>query len=284
MTPSEVREAIFHAHKISLLACYWTAGDTRSLAGYNTAGLSRYSSEHIPTALFCDPAAALAAVPSSTAGRNPMPDPDTLAFWFRRWGLRKNRSTIVYDFGRGLYAARAWWILRWAGVDNVRILDGGLTAWDDAGYPVLAGPGNQQPESNVTPNPGQLPLATMEDVREFDGLLIDAREPARFGGRRELLDLKAGHIPGAVNVPSRDMINPDGTYRSPDEIRTLLEHAGVTGDQEMIVYSGSGNHSAQLLVAMHLAGFPTPAHYVGGWSQWSATSRNPVAVAESQNA
>lgn len=281
MSSTELRNAIYHAHKTSLIACYWTAGDTRTLAGYNTAGLARFSSEHIPTAMFCDPAIAFAAVPGSGAGRNPMPDLDTLASWFRRWGLRRNRTAIVYDDGRGLYAARAWWILRWAGVENVRILDGGLAAWEDGENPVLAGPGNQQRESNLSPDPGHLPLATIDDVRNFTGLLIDAREPARYAGRRELLDLKAGHIPGAINIPSREMLNDDATYRTPEQIRERLAAAGVTGEEEMIVYSGSGNHSSQLLVAMHLAGITGAAHYVNGWSQWSADVHNPIAVAAS---
>lgn len=283
MSSPELRTAIYHAHKTSLIACYWTAGESRTLAGYTQAGLARFSSEHIPTAMFCDPAVALSAVPGSQVGRNPMPDLDTLATWFRRWGLRNNRTVIVYDDGRGLYAARAWWILRWAGVADVRILDGGLAAWEKGDNPVLAGPGNQQRESSLVPSPGQLELATIDDVRDFQGVLIDAREPARYAGRRELLDLQAGHIPGAINIPARDMLNADATYRSPAEIRERFAAAGVSGDEDIIVYSGSGNHSAQLLVAMEIAGITGAAHYVNGWSQWSADAQNPIAVGVTQN-
>lgn len=277
MSPTELREAIYRAHKVTLLACYWTAGTDRTLPGLTNASHTLYASEHIPTALFCDPATALASVPGSADGRNPMPTTETLDFWFRSWGLRRNRTVVVYDNQHGRYAARAWWILRWAGVEDVRILDGSLAAWESGGHPILAGPGNQQQNSNLVPAPGQLPLATIEDVRDFDGVLIDAREPRRYEGKRELLDLRAGHIPGAINVPARDMVNEDNTFRTPEEIRGRLAEAGITGDEDMIVYSGSGNHSAQLLAAMHIAGITGAAHYVGGWSQWSADPDNPIA-------
>lgn len=281
-TPSELRESIFHADKQIILASYWAPHAGSGIASYNDAGRTAYNSEHIPTSLFCDPSAALAAVPSSTTGRNPLPGVDSLARWFRHWGLRRNRTVVVYDQGKGLFAARAWWVLTWAGVADVSILDGGLAAWDREGYPVLAGPGNLQSDSNITPQVGQLPVATIEDVKNFRGQLIDAREPNRFHGRKELFDLKAGHIPGALNVPSRDLLNPDNTYKSPAEIRARFAAEGVTGEEDMIVYSGSGFHSSQALAAMHIAGMTGAAHYVGGWSQWSADPANPVAYPASQ--
>lgn len=278
MSPSELRESIYHAAKITVLACYWVPHEGPGISGYNGAGRSAFSSEHIPTSLFCDPASALASVPSSTSGRNPLPTEDALAVWFRRWGVRQNRSVVVYDHGKGLFAARAWWILTWAGVRDVRILDGGLAAWDRDGYAILAGPGNIQRESNQGPQLGHLPVATIEDVKNFQGVLVDAREPNRFNGRREIFDLKAGHIPGAVNVPSRELVKEDGTFRSPAEIRERFAREGIHGGEDMIVYSGSGNHSAQALAAMHHAGMPVAAHYLGGWSQWSADPRNPVGL------
>ncbi|MGP6174711.1 sulfurtransferase [Corynebacterium sp. A21] len=281
-TSSELRDSIFHADKQIILASYWVPHNGPGMSGYNGAGRAAFNSEHIPTSMFCDPSAALAAVPSSGTGRNPLPNLDSLARWFTRWGLRSDRGVVVYDHGKGLFAARAWWVLTWAGVADVSILDGGLAAWDKQGYPVLAGPGNLQSDSDVTPRIGQLPLATMEDVKNFGGQLIDAREPNRFHGHKELFDLKAGHIPGAINVPSRDLLNPDNTYKSPAEIRARFAEEGITGEAEMIVYSGSGNHSSQALAAMHMAGLTGAAHYVGGWSQWSADPANPIAHPVSQ--
>lgn len=276
-SPAQLRDSIYHADNQIILASYWLPHQKPGLADYNGAGRSAFNSEHIPTSLFCDPSAALASVPGSGSGRNPMPSLASLAHWFRAWGLRDNRSVLVYDHGKGLFAARAWWILRWAGVGDVQILDGGLAAWDKAGYPVLAGPGNIQASSNITPQPGNLPLVDMSQVRDFRGVLIDAREPNRYHGRKELFDLKAGHIPGAINIPARDLLNEDNTYRTPEQIRERFAREGISGEEEMIVYSGSGNHSSQVLAAMHIAGMTGAAHYVGGWSQWSADPANPIA-------
>lgn len=268
VSATDLREAVYRGKKITLLASHWAPGEG--------AGYRMFESEHIPTALFCDPSAALAGVPGSHAGRNPLPDPVHLQRWFRKWGIDQGSRVVVYDEGRGLYAARAWWILRWAGLENVAVLDGGLPAWEREGYPVVGGPGNITAPGDAEVDTGQLRVATIDDVRAHDGLLLDAREARRFAGHREVLDLKAGHIPGAVNVPVRDLCDDDKTLRGLDEIRERFERAGVTTGENVIVYSGSGNHSALLLLAMEMVGLTGAAHYIGGWSQWSADRTNPV--------
>lgn len=258
-----------HAGKpFTLLASHWDP--------HEGAGENEFRSLHIPTARFCDAAAATAGIPGSTVGRNPLPEPDQLQEWFDRWGLRQGRPIVVYDEGRGLLAARAWWILRWAGVENVRILNGGLARYRAEGLPTLVGPGAVAMGSDVTVRPGSVKVATIEDVKAHDGLLVDTREYNRFAGHREVLDLKAGHIPGAINVPERELLNEDRTFKSEEQIRELFTNAGVTTGENVIVYSGSGNHSAQALAAMEMIGLTGAAHFVGGWSQWSADPRNPV--------
>ena len=171
----------------------------------------------------------------------------------------------------------------------------------------VAGPGNVVVPREIEVTTGHLPTAQMDDVREFQGKLIDARSPRRFQGRREVLDLQAGHIPGAVNLPVGDLFDEvligagdgagaDGAgagagvaageyaatkVKSPEEIRARLAEAGITESttpEEAIVYSGSGNHSALLLAAMEHAGLPVLSHYVAGWSQWSADPHNPVST------
>lgn len=268
ISPSELAESIHTGDKTTVLAAFW--------APVEGAGLVHFRSEHVPTSLFCDPAYQLAGIPSSGEGRNPLPPLPILAQAFRLWGLNTDREVVVYDQGRGLYAARAWWILRWAGIPNVRILDGGFDKWEAERHGHAGGPGNFPHFCNVRPNPGQLPVATIADVKAHTGILVDARDPDRFAGRRELLDLKAGHIPGAVNVPSRSLLNGDYTFKSPEQIREILATVGVTSGDDVIVYSGSGNHSAQVLAAMEHAGITGAAHYLGGWSQWSANPKNPV--------
>lgn len=272
VSPGELADSVYHGASITILASYW-----RPQVG---AGHVKYLSEHIPTALFCDPPYALAGIPSSTRGRNPLPDPDLVMQWFRKWGLEAGRPVVVYDEGRGLYAARAWWILRWAGVDQVSLLDGGMAQWEMQGHKIVGGPGNLPLPCTVRVNPGMMPVASIDEVKNFDGILLDTREPDRFAGRREILDLKAGHIPGAINLPNRALLHANHTFRSPQEIRETFAEIGINEDSEVIIYSGSGNHSAQVIAAMEYAGLPIPKHFIGGWSQWSATVTNPVEIGD----
>ena len=264
----ELSNRLYHGSRTTLLACTWVAGED--------ATQKKFHSEHIPTALSCDPATQLAAVNSSKLGRNPLPDKAILQRAFNCWGLQDNHEVVVYDQGKGIYAARAWWILTWAGVSNVKILDGGLDAWEAAGGDTVGGPGNLHNNCTLTPEPGQLPVATIDDVKAGNKLLIDTREANRYQGRKEHLDLKAGHIPGAVNLPSRELLNEDNTYKTPEQIRTAFESVGVTDPRDVIIYSGSGIHSCQAVAAMHHAGLPGAAIYMGGWSQWCADPNNPV--------
>ncbi|AHI23699.1 Thiosulfate sulfurtransferase sseB [Corynebacterium vitaeruminis DSM 20294] len=270
ITADELATRLNSGHKQTILAALW----------YHDGkdGYHQFNSEHISTSLFCDPALALAGVPGSSIGRNPLPSTHILERWFSKWGLQPGRQVVVYDNYRGLYAARAWWILRWAGIEDVVILDGGQKHWEASGYKTLGGPGNLASYDDVTPTLGHLPTATIDDVKAHDGLLIDAREANRFAGRKEFLDLKAGHIPGAINIPTREVMTPDHRFRPADELAELFASRGVTNDviADTIIYSGSGNHSAQVIAAMNIAGLDTPRHYIGGWSQWSADPANPV--------
>ncbi len=160
----------------------------------------------------------------------------------------------------------------------MQILAGGLANWRRHKLPTLTGPGNISVETDQIVEPQPQMVATIEDVKAHTGLLLDAREANRFAGRRENLDLKAGHIPGAVNIPQRNFHHPDRTWKSKEEISEIFDQAGITKDnvKDAIVYSGSGNHSALALAAMELVGLTGARHYVGGWSQWSANPANPV--------
>lgn len=270
ITADELAQRINSGHKQTILACLWYQD--------GNDGYYQYNSEHISTSLFCDTALALAGVPSSSSGRNPLPTRDNLSRWFKKWGLESGRQVVVYDNYRGLYAARAWWILRWAGIEDVVILDGGQARWEASGYETLGGPGNFASMGDLAPRLGSLPTATIDEVKAHTGLLIDAREASRFAGRKEYLDLKAGHIPGAINIPTRAVLTPDYRFRPAAELKELFASKGVTPEvvADTIIYSGSGNHSAQVIAAMDIAGLGTPRHYIGGWSQWCANPANPV--------
>ncbi|SDS84774.1 sulfurtransferase [Corynebacterium timonense] len=270
----QLRERIHTGKNQTIIAALWEPEEGKAW--------SKFQSEHIPTAKFCDPSAVLSGLPGRRVGRNPLPHLDVVVKAVRSWGVDKSRPTFIYDTGSGLFAARAWWLLRWLGIDDVFIVDGGFRAWDAAGLETIAGPGNLSVAAHVEPSPGALPVATLEDVKEFTGLLIDARGARRYSGRREIFDLKAGHIPGALNLPATDLFSAEtGEVVSAAEIRERAATVGLTVDSDpagAIAYSGSGNHSALLLAALAHAGLPVVTHFVGGWSQWAGDAANPVAT------
>lgn len=271
VSPEDLREQIRTGKKLTVLASLWDAREGNAW--------SKFQSEHIPTAQYCDPSEHLVGTPGSRVGRNPLPSPERMQESFRAWGIEANRPVIIYDTGAGEYAARTWWTLRWAGVHDVHILDGGFAAWARHGFDTVAGPGPVSVHTELEVAPGQLPTADIEDVKQFKGMLIDARDTSRFVGQRERLDLKSGHIPGARTVPVDSLFTEEGLIKPADEILEVMAKFGITHNTdpaEAIVYSGSGNHSSKLLAAFEHAGLPVLTHYIGGWSQWSADPKNPV--------
>lgn len=238
-----------------------------------------YVTQHIPGAMFCNPLRHLAGIPSRQRGRNPMPDENNLQRNLADWGVMRDRPTYIYDAGANLYAARAWWIFRWAGVQDVFILNGGTGEWESAGGDVAGGIGALRGRGDVELQSGTMPTLDIDDIDAWlaDGkLLVDTRDEARFEGRRENLDHKAGHIPGAINIPSYSVQEETGRVCSPEKLKQILAEKGITGDEEIAVYSGSGVKSSLVIAAMENAGLPTPSHFVGGWSQWAADPRRPI--------
>lgn len=272
VSAEELREEIRTGKKLTVLAALWDPRPGRAWM--------RFQSHHIPTALFCDPGSTLASLPGSEHGRNPLPTQEQVQKAVKQWGIERDRPIVIYDDGRGFFAARAWWILMWAGITDIRILDGGFPHWWNKGLETVAGPGPVVVHSETPIEIGQQPTMEIEDVKDYKGMLIDARGPRRYAGKKEHLDLKAGHIPGAINIPGSSCFNGDPRLIKPvEEIRENLAKYGITQHTEpsqAVVYSGSGNHSAMLLAAMHHAGLPILTHFIGGWSQWSADHANDI--------
>ena len=257
VSSEELRELIRTGEKLTLLAALWDARAGQARSTFHAA--------HIPTAQFCDMSVHLVGTPTAQVGRNPLPSLERLSETFGFWGIAEDRPVIVYDTGHGVFAARVWWTLRWAGVRNVRILDGGFAAWEALGFDTVAGPGPVNVHSELVAQRGQAP--TIDDVHDYKGLLIDARQPNRYRGIKERLDKKAGHIPGARNLPVQDVFDSNGMVKPSDEILERFAQLGVTHTTDpasAVVYSGSGNHSAKLLAAAVHAGLPMLTHYIGG--------------------
>ncbi|MGW5313698.1 sulfurtransferase [Nocardia thailandica] len=265
ISPDELREEL--ADKaIHLLDVRWALGDPD--------GPQHYLDGHIPTAVFVDMETELAAAPSPAQGRHPLPDPAQLEKCARSWGLRAGAPVVVYDATGGLAAARAWWLLRWAGVSDVRILDGGLPAWIAAGGEVVSGAEPDPATGDVVLRPGALPVIDADAAARWRGPLLDARAPERFRGEVEPVDPKAGHIPGAVSAPTTDNLDASGRFRPAAELRARF---AAFGDGPIAVYCGSGVTAAHQIAALAVAGLDA-ALYPGSWSQWSNDPKRAVAT------
>ncbi|MFC3850560.1 sulfurtransferase [Corynebacterium hansenii] len=236
-----------------------------------------YTMAHIPLALFSDPTYDLVGIPDREHGRNPLPELARVQDAVDRWGLTDEHEVVVYDKGDGLLAARAWWILTWAGIKDVKVLRCGLRGWEEEGFDTAGGPGNLPQPGDLTVTAGNLPVVDVDEVAAWPGkgVLIDARELPRFQGRAERLDLQAGHIPGAVNLPVR-ALQRDGEFLPAEDIRAKLAEVGVTSGDQVAVYSGSGLHSSLFIQAMHEAGMPGASLFIGGWSKWAGDPARPI--------
>lgn len=236
-----------------------------------------YAAGHVPGAPHLSLDRALAGRPGER-GRHPLPDPAILQEALRQCGIHDSTEVVVYDQQTSLAAARAWWVLRWAGHPQVRVLDGGLTAWRAAGGDITTEPAHPA-YGTVTVRPGSVAALDCEGAAAMaaQGVLLDVRAPERYRGEVEPIDAVAGHIPGAVNLPMSDLLHADGRFRSVSEIRDRLAAAGVHRDTPVGTSCGSGVTAAQMVLALHEAGL-TGIPYIGSWSEWIADPARPVAT------
>ena len=245
------------------------------------AGRQDYDAGHVPGAFFVDLDTELAAPPGD-GGRHPLPDPAVVQAVLRRAGITEHSRVVVHDARESYAAARAWWVLRWLGISDVRVLDGGYAAWLAAGLPVST----EEPadrHGDVVVQPGRLPTLDAAGAAALarDGLLLDARAPERYAGETEPIDPVAGHVPGAVNSPTTEWLAEDGTFRG-----DLAEHwATVTdgvdlGSGPVGVYCGSGVTAAHEMLALAELGVDSVL-YPGSWSEWIRDPSRPVATGHS---
>lgn len=243
-------------------------------------GRPAYLDGHLPGAVFVDLETELAGHGAPTDGRHPLPAPEDLQRSLRRWGVRAGDPVVAYDAGPSLAAARAWWLLRWAGLADVRLLDGGLAAWTAAGLPTETGEVDLEP-GDVEVRPGSLPVLDADQAGTWPdrGVLLDARAAERFRGEVEPVDPVAGHIPGARNAPTTQNLDADGRFLAGTELRARFAALGVGDDTPVAAYCGSGVTAAHELAALAIAGIDGVL-YPGSWSQWSNQGR-PVARGDS---
>jgi thiosulfate/3-mercaptopyruvate sulfurtransferase len=258
------------ASALVILDVRWALGDRN--------GREHHAAGHIPGAVYVDLETELSGPPGAGRGRHPLPEPAALQAAARAWGICDGSPVVAYDDVGNFSAARAWWLLRWAGLDSVQLLDGGLGAWRAAGYPIESGAVSRA-RGEVTLTPGALPALGAEEAAALarTGLLLDARAAERFRGEVEPVDPRAGHIPGAVSAPTSENLRPDGTFADPAALARRFSALGADAAPAIGVYCGSGITAAHELAALAIAGYDAML-YPGSWSEWVSDPARPAAA------
>jgi len=236
-------------------------------------GPEEHAAGHVPGARYVDLDTDLADPPGE-GGRHPLPDPERFAAAMRRVGVDRGRPVVAYDDWQGRAAARLRWLLRHHGRDDVRVLDGGWEAWRRAGQPVGTGGAPPGRRAGFTATPGRGRVVGPDEVPAV-AVLVDARAAERYRGDVEPVDPVAGHVPGAVNVPTTANVGEDGRFRSVEELREAYAAVGATPGADVAAYCGSGVTACHDLLAMELAGVEA-ALYAGSWSGWVTDPARPV--------
>lgn len=243
-------------------------------------GMPEYLEGHIPGAVFVDLDYELAdpEAANNGHGRHPLPTAEEFQNTVQRWGLTHEDTIVVYDDLKNLSSARAWWLLKWAGFQDVRVLDGSLRAWTHAGH-ALSGGLDMPDFGDAEITPGQKPLVEADDVAGFveQGTLLDARPADRYTGEYDPLSPRPGHIPGAISAPATGSLDENGRFLPPEQLRERYLGLGVDPHRPVAAYCTSGLHSAHSVIALELAGFDAVL-YPAGFSQWTRDGARSVVV------
>ena len=270
--------AALDAERVRLFDCRFDLQDPN-------AGAAQFQAGHIPNAIHLDLERDLAGpVTPGRTGRHPLPEREAFARLLRSHGVGETTQIIAYDASGGLFAARLWWMARWAGHTRVAVLDGGYQAWlewREGAAPASGRDGADDASSASGSGDATAPPApvTMQAMREHVGAwtLLDARAADRFRGENETLDPIAGHIPGALSAPFQDNLAPNGRFLSRAALQARFEGLLANrGEAPAVCYCGSGVSAAHNILAFVHAGLAEPALYPGSWSEWITDPANPI--------
>lgn len=250
----------------------------------------RYNENHLDGALYVDLNTQLADIKPdvSIGGRHPLPTPAQFSETLTKLGITAISHVVIYDDKNGSNAAaRFWWMLKSIGHNKVQVLDGGYEAAVKAGFPI-----SSKIETPLKIDPYKienwlLPLADINEIdkssRDDNSLVVDVRDTERFNGEKEPIDLIAGHIPGAINIPYSTNLDSNGYFLSPDELKNkYLKAFNNKKTENIIVLCGSGVTACHTLLALAYAGLEIPKLYVGSWSEWSRNNRPMVTTVKDE--
>ena len=240
---------------------------------------AEYEQKHIPGAVFFD-------IDAIADKANPLPhmlpDPATFAAAVGALGIGNDSRVIVYDAHGMMSAARAWWSFRVFGHDDVAVLDGGLPKWVAEGRPVESGvvrPAVRSFSARFDPSQVRDKAAIRANIRDRREQVVDARAAGRFSGREPEVwpGRRPGHIPGSLNVPFTDLLDPQSkTFLPAEAIAERFRAAGTDLARPVVTSCGSGVTAAVLAFALHLIGHRPVALYDGSWAEWGLPGDTPV--------
>jgi thiosulfate/3-mercaptopyruvate sulfurtransferase len=244
-------------------------------------GQRAYDVSHLPSAVYVDLGRSLSGKKNGLNGRHPLPEPDAFAQFLANLGVNQDTLIVGVDAHGGSYGSRLWWLARWVGHANVVVLDGGMPAWEKAGYTLTSVQPAARPVGNFKRGASlmsSVDLANMQaNFGRADRFIVDARPGDRFQGQNETLDAIPGHMPGAASRPVKDNLNDDGTFKTPEVLRAeLTKLLGSHPPKELVASCGSGVSACHLLLALELAGLSGGALYGGSWSEWSSQPNAPT--------
>jgi thiosulfate/3-mercaptopyruvate sulfurtransferase len=250
-------------------------------------GQRAYDVSHLPEAVYVDLARSLSREKNGLNGRHPLPEAKVFAQYLSQIGVNHDTLIVGVDAHGGLYGSRLWWLARWVGHANVVVLDGGMPAWEKAGYtltdvkPKARSSGDFKQGASLV---SSVDLANMQaGLGRTDRLIVDARPGDRFQGQNETLDARAGHIPGAASRPVKENLNDDGTFKAPEVLRAEFSKLlGAQSPKNLVASCGSGVSACHLLLALELAGLSGGSLYGGSWSEWSSQPNAPTEIGPSK--
>lgn len=235
------------------------------------SGRQQYEDGHIPHSRYVSLDDDLADPPGKR-GRHPLPSQESLAEKLGDWGASNDSQIVVYDDSDSIFACRFWWMVRWLGHDNVAVLNGGLRAWAGEKQPLTKKIPDCEPRVFKI-NPSLTKTVDANDVLDYPGTVLDARNLDRFHGKNESMDHTAGHIPNAVCSPFSKNLDENGQF-----LQDMKHFADINRDSTVISYCGSGVTATHNILALLIAGHNEPALYPGSWSEWIEDPSRPIAT------
>jgi thiosulfate/3-mercaptopyruvate sulfurtransferase len=265
----------------SMADAHWVILDCRFELARPEWGERAYASAHIPHALYAHLERDLSGAVTASSGRHPLPNPADWARTLGKWGIDHNVQVIAYDQGSGAYAARLWWLMRWAGHMRIAVLDGGYAAWLAAGLAVSAELGSRA-ATTFTARPSAVGVFAAKEIlpalKRGQIVLVDARAADRFAGENESIDRVAGHIPGAINQPFTANLNSEGRFLPAPVLARRWQAALLAHPpSELVSMCGSGVTACHNLLALEIAGLSGAQLYAGSWSEWIRDPARPIA-------